>query len=56
VKYSSDNWGVMLNNAVFTADALTSTRALSYLLSPMICVLLITLALVTMASRLPHQP
>jgi peptide/nickel transport system permease protein len=50
VKYSSSNWGVMLNNAVFTADALTSTRALSYLLSPMICVLLITLALVTLAN------
>lgn len=50
VSYTTSNWGVMLNNAVFTADALTSTRALSYLLSPMICVLLITLALVTLAN------
>jgi peptide/nickel transport system permease protein len=50
VKYSSSNWGVMLNNAVFNASALTTPRALSYLLSPMICVLLITLALVTLAN------
>jgi peptide/nickel transport system permease protein len=50
VKYSSSNWGVMLNNAVFQADALTSTRALSYLLSPLICILLLTISLVTLAN------
>jgi peptide/nickel transport system permease protein len=50
VKYSSSNWGVMLNNAVFQADALTNTRALSYLLSPLICILLLTIALVTLAN------
>jgi hypothetical protein len=41
---------VMLNNAVFQAGALTSTRALSYLLSPLICILLITISLVTLAN------
>jgi peptide/nickel transport system permease protein len=50
VKYSSSNWGVMLNNAVFQANALTSPRALSYLLSPLICVLLITISLVTLSN------
>jgi peptide/nickel transport system permease protein len=40
----------MLNNAVFQANALTSTQALAYLLSPLICILLITLALVTLAN------
>jgi peptide/nickel transport system permease protein len=50
VPYSTNNWGVMLNNAVFQANAMTSTRALSYLLSPLICILLITLALVTLAN------
>jgi peptide/nickel transport system permease protein len=50
VPYSTNNWGVMLNNAVFQANAMTSPRALSYLLSPLICILLITLALVTLAN------
>ena len=50
VKYSSSNWGVMLNNAVFNASALTTPRALSYLLSPLICILLITISLVTLAN------
>ena len=50
VSYSSSNWGVMLNNAVFQANALTSPRALSYLLSPLICILLITIALVTLSN------
>jgi peptide/nickel transport system permease protein len=50
VSYSSSNWGVMLNNAVFQANAVTSTRALAYLLSPLICILLITIALVTLAN------
>jgi peptide/nickel transport system permease protein len=50
VAYSSSNWGVMLNDAVFQAGALTSTRGLSYLLSPLICILLITISLVTLAN------
>ena len=50
VSYTTSNWGVMLNNAVFQAGALTSTRSLSYLLSPLICILLITIALVTLAN------
>jgi peptide/nickel transport system permease protein len=50
IPISSNNWGVMLNNAVFQANALTSSRALAYLLSPLICILLITLALVTLAN------
>ena len=50
VAYSSSNWGVMLNNAVFQGGALTSTRGLSYLLSPLICILLITISLVTLAN------
>jgi peptide/nickel transport system permease protein len=50
VAYSSSNWGVMLNDAVFQAGALTGTRGLSYLLSPLICILLITISLVTLAN------
>jgi peptide/nickel transport system permease protein len=50
VSYSSSNWGVMLNNAVFQGGAMTSTRGLSYLLSPLICILLITISLVTLAN------
>jgi peptide/nickel transport system permease protein len=50
VPYSTSNWGVMLNTAVFQANAMTNTRALAYLLSPLICILLITLALVTLAN------
>ncbi len=50
VPYTTSNWGVMLNDAVFQAGALTSTRALSYLLSPLICILLITISLVTLAN------
>jgi peptide/nickel transport system permease protein len=50
VSYRSSNWGVMLNNAVFQANALTSPHALSYLLSPLICILLITISLVTLSN------
>jgi peptide/nickel transport system permease protein len=49
VSYSSNNWGVMLNNA-FTQGSATSTHGLSYLLSPLICILLITISLVTLAN------
>jgi peptide/nickel transport system permease protein len=50
VSYTTSNWGVMLNNAVFQGGAITSTRGLSYLLSPLICILLITISLVTLAN------
>jgi peptide/nickel transport system permease protein len=50
VAYSSSNWGVMLNQAVFQNGGLSSTRGLSYLLSPLICILLITISLVTLAN------
>jgi peptide/nickel transport system permease protein len=49
VSYSTNNWGVMLNNA-FAQGAATSTHGLSYLLSPLICILLITISLVTLAN------
>jgi peptide/nickel transport system permease protein len=49
VSYTTSNWGVMLNNAVANGAA-TSTKGLSYLLSPLICILLITIALVTLAN------
>jgi peptide/nickel transport system permease protein len=46
VPFNAANWGVMLNNAVFDAGAVTSTRALTYLLAPLVCILLLTLAIV----------
>lgn len=49
VSYSSSNWGVMLNNAWQNGGG-TSTHGLSYLLSPLICILLITISLVTLAN------
>jgi peptide/nickel transport system permease protein len=49
VSYTTSNWGVMLNHAVADGAA-TSTRGLSYLLSPLICILLITISLVTLAN------
>jgi peptide/nickel transport system permease protein len=49
VSYTTSNWGVMLNNAVANGAA-TSTKGLSYLLSPLICILLITISLVTLAN------
>jgi peptide/nickel transport system permease protein len=41
-----NNWGVMLNLAVFSAGAMTSPQALLYLLSPLVSILLLTLAIV----------
>jgi len=46
VPFSSSNWGVMLNQAVFSGGAMDSTSALSYLLSPLVCILLITVGIV----------
>jgi peptide/nickel transport system permease protein len=45
VPYTSTNWGVMLNQAIANG-ALTNTTALSYLLSPILCILLLTLSIV----------
>src|SRR5580692_6963439 len=46
VPFNANNWGVMLNIAVFSAGAVTSPHALTYLLSPLICILLLTLGIV----------
>lgn len=46
VPFNANNWGVMLNIAVFSAGAVTSPRALTYLLSPLVCILALTLAFV----------
>ena len=44
--FDVSNWGVMLNTAVWDAGALTSPQALTYLLSPLVCILLLTLGIV----------
>ena len=46
VPFSSTNWGVMLNQAVFSGGAMNSPDALVYLLSPLMCILLLTLGIV----------
>jgi peptide/nickel transport system permease protein len=46
VPFSSSNWGVMLNEAVFAAGAMNSPQALAYLLAPLVCILLLTLGVV----------
>ena len=46
VPFSAGNWGVMLNIAVFSAGAVTSPQALTYLLAPLLCILLLTLGIV----------
>jgi peptide/nickel transport system permease protein len=46
VPFSSSNWGVMLNQAVFSGGAMQSTAALTYLLSPLTCIVLITVGVV----------
>jgi peptide/nickel transport system permease protein len=48
VPFNASNWGVMLNIAVFSAGAVTSPQALTYLLSPLVCILALTLAIVLM--------
>ncbi len=45
VPFSVNNWGVMLNLAVQNG-ALSSSSALSYLLSPLVAILLLTLGVV----------
>ncbi|MEU4577346.1 ABC transporter permease [Nonomuraea sp. ATR24] len=44
--YESDNWGVMLNLAVFQAGAMIQPNALGYLLAPLLAILLLTLGIV----------
>ncbi|MFI6502685.1 ABC transporter permease [Nonomuraea typhae] len=44
--YESDNWGVMLNLAVFQAGAMIQPLALGYLLGPLLAILLLTLGIV----------
>lgn len=46
VPFQVNNWGVMLNLAVFSGGAMTSTQALPYLLSPLLALLLLTLGIV----------
>lgn len=46
VPFHVNNWGVMLNMAVFSAGAMSSTDALPYLLSPLAALLLLTLGIV----------
>jgi peptide/nickel transport system permease protein len=46
VPFTSSNWGVMLNEAVFAGGAMNSPQALSYLLAPLVCILLLTLGIV----------
>lgn len=44
--YESNNWGVMLNLAVFQAGAMTNPNVLGYLLAPLLAILLLTLGIV----------
>lgn len=44
--FTVNNWGVMLNYAVYSAGAMSSVQALPYLLSPLACILLVTLGIV----------
>ncbi|GAA0989493.1 ABC transporter permease [Acrocarpospora macrocephala] len=44
--FDANNWGVMLNLAVFGGGALTSAAALPYLLAPLLAILLLTLGIV----------
>ncbi|GAC1521148.1 MAG: ABC transporter permease [Chloroflexota bacterium] len=46
VPFSVNNWGVMLNLAFTQAGAMYSSNSLMYLLSPLACILLVTLGVV----------
>lgn len=46
VPFHVNNWGVMLNLAVFTGGAMESPRALPYLLTPLVAILILTLGIV----------
>jgi peptide/nickel transport system permease protein len=44
--YESNNWGQMLNTAVFRSGAMTTPSALGFLLGPLLAILLLTLGIV----------
>ncbi|MEO3867723.1 ABC transporter permease [Nonomuraea sp. B12E4] len=44
--YESNNWGQMLNTAVFRSGALTVPEGLGFLIGPLLAILLLTLAIV----------
>jgi peptide/nickel transport system permease protein len=44
--FSSNNWGVMLQLAFTQAGAMYTSKSLPYLLSPLVCILLVTLGVV----------
>jgi peptide/nickel transport system permease protein len=46
VPFSSSNWGMMLNQAVFSGGAMNAPGALVYLLAPLTCILLLTVGVV----------
>jgi peptide/nickel transport system permease protein len=46
VPFSSTNWGVMLNQAVFSGGAMETPSALIYLLAPLVCIMALTLGIV----------
>ncbi|MEV6105639.1 ABC transporter permease [Streptomyces sp. NPDC051940] len=46
VPFSTTNWGVMINQAVFSGGALQSPEALFYLLAPLTCILLLIMGVV----------
>lgn len=46
VPFHVNNWGVMLNLAVFTGGAMESAQALPYLISPLAAILILTLGVV----------
>lgn len=52
VPFSVNNWGVMLNFAFTQAGAMYSPKSLMYLLSPLICILLVTLGIVLLLDAL----
>ncbi|MFF5205651.1 ABC transporter permease [Streptosporangium sp. NPDC000396] len=44
--FEANNWGVMLNLAVFGGGAMSSTAALPYMMAPLLAILLLTLGIV----------
>lgn len=44
--YEANNWGQMLNTAVFRSGALTTPQGLGFLLGPLLAILLLTLGIV----------
>lgn len=55
VPFQVNNWGVMLNLAVFSAGAMSSPQALPYLLSPLLALLLLTLGTVLVLDALDEM-